>query len=267
MEELNSRLYWGQVMHHRFGDKPHRFIYQVFSALIDLDELSQLNRVKGFSVNRFNLFSFYEKDYGNGRDHHSSLKQNIEQLLASQGLEEASHHIKLLCYPRILGFVFNPLSVYFCHDAQQRLKAVVYEVSNTFGERHSYVFAVDGTSNVLRHSCPKLFFVSPFMQQEADYHFRIQPPADKVAVCIRETGPQGALLNASFTGKAKAFTGKQLLASFVKYPLMTLKVFSGIHWEAFHLWRKGYTLYKHSRKTTPAITLMSESGARTNETR
>ncbi|HSG03924.1 MAG TPA: DUF1365 domain-containing protein [Marinobacterium sp.] len=262
---MRSSLYAGQVMHHRFAPKRHRFIYRVVSALLDLDEIESSGfKMRLFSVNRFNLFSWHNKDHGDGTDR--PLTQQIRRLLVKSGLEQYQTNIKLLCYPRILGFVFNPLSVYYCYDQADRLGVILYEVSNTFGERHTYLIPVAEGETVVRQRAAKAFYVSPFMPMQADYQFRMQPPAERVAVCIRQSLNQSSLLHAMFTGERQELNDKALFGVFVKYPLMTLKVMAGIHWEALQLWRKGVKLQPRVKDQNNRITFGSTIEASQHET-
>lgn len=261
--ELNSRAYCGQVMHHRFSPKRHRFVYSVFSLLLDLDELPELSRrIKGFSFNRFNLFSFHEKDHGAGK---GQLRREIEQLLHNRGYGDATARIMLLCYPRILGYVFNPLSVYFCYDRQQRLAVVIYEVSNTFGERHSYLIEVEAGEATIRQQCSKSMYVSPFTPLVSDYNFRIQPPSERIAVCISQHAVDRRLLHATFTGKSQPLGRWSPLGLFFRYPMMTLKVIAGIHWEALRLWLKGVPVYRHQNGHRLSVSWQDKNGVRHHE--
>lgn len=264
MAELSSCIYAGNVMHHRLRPVQHRFIYRVFSFLIDLDELAELNQLKLFSVNRFNLFSFHEKDHGQGT---GKLNKDIRSLLLKRGLPAQDYRIKLLCYPRILGYTFNPLSVYFCYDEHNELRVILYEVSNTFGSRHTYLIEVDGNPDIVRQGCSKLMYVSPFMPMETAYSFRIKPPEDRVAVFIRQSnltddnGTADPILNAIFTGTRKAINDSSLAGMFLKYPLMTLKVVGGIHWEAFRLWRKKLKIQPREKSVSHSISWQDKNGA------
>ena len=239
MADLRSSLYEGIVMHHRFRPQKHRFIYRVFSLCLNLDELESLDQQRRlFSLNRFNLFSFHEKDHGRGT---GKLRNQITEILVERGYDSATAHIRLLCYPRILGYTFNPLSVYFCYNRDAELEVILYEVSNTFGQRHTYLLTAeqDKTGHV-RQQCDKQMYVSPFMPMNTGYSFRILPPAQQVAVNIRQTERDSgkAVLHATFSGKHSSLTDSGLLKAFIKYPLMTLKVMTAIHWEALRLWRK-----------------------------
>lgn len=246
---LNSGIYQGTVMHRRLRPKPHALRYRVFSLLIDLDELPVLDGCfRLFSRNRFNLFSFHDRDHGDGEI--GSLRARIDRQLLEVGIDLGGGRIKLLCYPRILGFVFNPLSVLYCHAETGALVAVIYEVNNTFGERHSYLVRTEGgpiaggPGAVVRQSCAKRFYVSPFNDVSGRYDFRLVLPAETVAVAVDQHDSTGLALQAAFIGRRREFSDSALLAAFIRYPLMTLKVVAGIHWEALRLWLKGNPLYK-----------------------
>lgn len=256
---IHSCIFQGEVMHHRLRPVQHRFTYKVSSWLIDLDELSELHHLPGFSVNRFNLFSFNEKDHGDGSS--KPLKQQIQEVLANNGLSTGTGRIELLCYPRILGYVFNPLSVFYCYDEAGELKAILYEVSNTFNQRRSYLIPVERTSaSLIRQQASKDFYVSPFMPMETDYQFQMQPPKDSVAVRIRQTDKEGALFDASFVGHREAIEKHSVFKTFIRYPLMTLKVMAGIHWEALHLWRKGMKLQPRPEHPRYQVSLVQSQG-------
>ena len=139
---MRSALYIGEVMHHRLRPKRHRFVYRTFSLLIDLDELPELDRrFRLFAYNRAGFFSFHDRDHGAADG--SSPRAWVETALAKAGLAEAASRIEMLCFPRILGYAFNPLTLYFCRRTDDTLGAVLYAVRNTFGERHAYLIAVD----------------------------------------------------------------------------------------------------------------------------
>ncbi len=261
-----SCLYAGQVMHHRMKPSRHRFIYRVMSMLIDLDELPSLaSRLKLFSLNRFNLFSFHEGDHGD--DSGRPLIEQIRETLRQQGMELGNGRVELLCYPRLLGYVFNPLSVFYCYDEQDQLTAILYEVSNTFNQKHNYLIPVAGsTGNLIRQSCDKAFYVSPFLSMATRYHFRLLPPSNRVAVCIRQTDTEGPLLHASFTGRRRELSDRSLLSTFFRYPLMTFKVIAGIHWEALQIWRKKVPLQPRPAPPAARTTLVTDRGDEHHET-
>ena len=250
----DSYIYNGEVIHKRFKPKVHYFRYKVFSLLIDLDELNTLNDlIPYFSYNRFNLISFYDKDHGY-RDG-SSLKQWVIKNLKGAGIKDQEINIKLLCYPRIFGYVFNPLSVFFVYDKSKSLIAILYEVKNTFGEQHTYIFQINSYQNLIENNCVKKFFVSPFMDLKSEYFFKILIPGNKLSVVIDQRDSEGKLLFASQDGKRCELTSKNLLFSYLKHPLMTFKIISAIHFEALRLWLKGIKLVKKKIKIKNNITI------------
>ena len=233
-------VYFGDVMHRRLGTVRHHFRYRVFSILVDLDRLATLGqRLRLFSYNRANLFSFQDRDHG-PRDG-SALRPWVERHLAAGGLGHAvGGRIRLLCFPRIWGYVFNPLSVFFCDAPDGRLAAILYEVSNTFGERHCYLEPVPADAGAtIEQACAKRFYVSPFIELEGEYRFRVQPPDERLTIAIRQRARDGQTLHAILRGTAAPFDDRTLLAAIARYPLMTVKVMAAIHWEALKLWRKG----------------------------
>lgn len=242
----HSAIYAGHVLHVRSRPRKHSLRYSVFSLLIDLDEIGHLGkRLRLFGYNRAALYSVHDVDHGNGRK--GELGAWVGERLAAAGLEGAGWKIRMLCYPRIFGYVFNPLTVYFCYRAEGDLAAVLYEVCNTFNERHTYVIPVEAAADgeILRHRCAKEMYVSPFMPMNCEYNFRISPPGDDVTINIGENDPEGPLLFAAFTGKRRPLSDAGLLSMLLQYPLMTLKVMGGIHWEALKLWWKGVPIYRH----------------------
>lgn len=254
---LQSGLYRGQVMHHRLAPRRHRFAYKVSAFLFDLDELEQLDRqCRWFSLNRFNLFSFYSRDFGDG--HHDSLRDYLSTLLEQQGYRTTLGRASLLCYPRMLGYAFNPIAAYFCYDTQNRLFATVYEVRNTFGERHSYLLPADvGNDGLIRQQVAKALHVSPFMPMTQQYHFRVCPPGKTLQLGIRQQQDNTTLFTALFRAEQQAFTDRHLLNCFCQLPLMTLKVVAGIHWEALKLWLKGLKIYRHQAAESHGLSVKS----------
>ena len=247
MSEFNSSIYSGFVTHKRLKPKRHFFKYKIFSLLIDLNELKTLDKkIKFFSYNRFNILSFYDLDHG-PRDG-SSLGNWVKDKLTEAKINIGSGPIKLLCYPRFFGYVFNPLSIFYCYDKNLNLKAILYEVKNTFNEQHTYVFSVTHSSSLILHKCNKKFYVSPFIEMEAFYNFRLLNPGKTLNIFIKESDKKGVLLIACQVGKKLEMTSKNLLFQFLKHPLMSFKVIMAIHFEALRLWIKGVKLVRRNIK-------------------
>jgi DUF1365 family protein len=256
MKQVKSAVYQGNVVHRRLAPTTHRLSYRVFSFYLALDELDTLTqRLRLFSYNRFNLFSFYDNDHGPGEN--SSLKRHIDCLLQKHGVKLDQAKVMILCYPRVLGYVFNPLTVYYCHDKNDVLKVVIYEVNNTFGERHSYVIPID-PAEPQHQSCTKTLSVSPFTRNEGDYRFHLQGPDDNilVGVDLREGG--APVLKTYFTGKRSILSDRHLLWLAIAYPFMTLKVIIGIHFEALRLWLKGLRLFKRRKSPSYSTALIEK---------
>jgi len=250
---MTSSIYNGTVIHKRFKPKIHYFKYKVFSLLIDLSELEYLSeKIKFFSHNKFNLVSFYEKDHGN-RDG-SSLVSWVKKNLKDNNINSEDVKIKLLCYPRILGYVFNPLSVFYIYNIDEKLICILYEVKNTFGEQHTYIFKVDNNQNLYQHSCLKKFHVSPFIEMNCKYFFRLLKPREKISVIIDQYQTDEKILYASQDGQRVDFNTKELIKSYLKHPLMTFKIISAIHFEAFKLWLKGIKFIRKKIKIKNNIT-------------
>ncbi len=242
---MNSCIYNGEVTHTRFKPVRHFLKYKTFSLLIDLDEINILDKSIGiFSHNKFNIFSFYDKDHGD-RDG-GNLKDWVISNLKKFRIKENITNIKVLCYPRILGYVFNPLSIFYCYE-KDKLVAIFYEVKNTFNEQHTYIFKIKNNEEIIQ-KCRKKFYVSPFMDMETFYNFKLLNPNDKLSVFIKQTDADGTILTATQTGDKKEFSFKQLAINFLKYPLMTIKIISSIHYEALLLWKKGAIYRKRDVK-------------------
>ena len=251
---INSSIYNGSVIHKRFKPKKHFFKYRVFSLFLDLSELKELNnKLNFFSLNKFNLISFYEKDHGE-RDG-SSLLEWVKNNLRRNNISTDNIKVKLLCYPRILGYVFNPLSIFFIYNNNESLISILYEVKNTFGEQHTYVFKIEGENKLIQNNCSKKFHVSPFIEMDCNYFFRILNPGDKLSVIIDQYDQQGKILFASQDGIRSDLTNKNLMNSYLRHPLMTFKIISAIHFEAFKLWIKGIKFVKKKLKIKNNITV------------
>ena len=249
-----SFIYNGQVIHKRFKPKQHFFKYNVFSLLLDLSEIDELDKkISFFSYNKFNLISFFDKDHGerNGNSLVEWVKFNLKKI----GIDTINIKIKLLCYPRIFGYVFNPLSIFFVYDRNSKLIAILYEVKNTFGEQHTYIFKVEGQNKLIQNNCSKKFHVSPFIEMDCNYFFRILNPEEKLSVIIDQYDQEGKILFASQDGIRSDLNNKNLMNSYLKHPLMTFKIISAIHFEAFKLWIKGIKFIKKKLKIKNNLTI------------
>lgn len=246
-----SALYRGHVTHRRLRPRDHRLNYRVFWLLLDLAEIDALDRrLRLFSRNRFNLLSFHDRDHGDGSG--AALRPQIEAFLGRAGVDLEDGPIRLLTMPRVLGYVFNPISLYYCHAADGRLAAVVYEVTSTFGVRHAYVIPVpveDQPTGLIRQGAAKALYVSPFMGMEMDYEFRGHAPGERLDLSVDGLDAEGVLITASLSGERRALTDPNLLSAAAGIPFLTFKVVAAIHWEALKLWLKRVPL---TRQPPPA---------------
>jgi len=260
-----SALYPGLVAHRRLRPRAHALRYRIFMLLLDLDEGPALTRgLRLFGFDAPGLMSFQTRDHGDGSE--TPLKVQVEQHLARAGIA-CGGPVRLLCMPRVLGGVFNPISVYFCHRPDGVLSAILYEVNNTFGDRHSYLIpvAADASGEVVRQKAEKVFFVSPFMDMELTYAFKVRPPGqgetDGVAVSIEVADAKGLLLSASFAGQRQPLDDRRLLATWLAHPWMTLGVMGAIHWEALKIWLKGERIRPRPRAPQNPVTLTPQADA------
>lgn len=243
-----ARIYTGDVVHKRLRPKQHALRYRVFSLLVDVDELGALSRrVRGLSYNRPNLAALYDRDHGAGDG--TPLADFARALLEARGIGTQGGKILLLTYPRILGYVFNPISVFYCYDADGALSALIYEVNNTFGGRTHYVVRA-GTPHtaVYAHGCAKDLHVSPFAPLEGRYSFRVTDPGGDLTLAVLLRDRDGALIKTHFTAAGTRLTSRALLAALVRIPLLTFKVTAAIHIEALKLWLKGVPLIRRPRR-------------------
>jgi len=236
-----SALYRGDVMHRRWRPKPHRLRYRVFWLLLDLAEIDDLDqRLRLFSRGRGNLLSFHDRDHGDGSG--AGLRPQVEAWLRCAQVDIGAGPIRLLTMPRVLGYVFNPISLYYCHKADGRLAAVVYEVTSTFGVRHAYVIPVpeaDQAAGLIRQRAAKALYVSPFLGMEMDYDFHGHAPGERLDLTITGVDAAGPLISAVMVAERRPLRDRDLAAAIIALPLLTLKVLVAIHWEALKLGLKG----------------------------
>ncbi len=255
MSEAAGFLYSTRVMHRRLVAPFYRFVYRLFHLLLDVDRIGELaQRLRLFSRNRFNLVSFHDRDHGGGEA--GGLRAWAERLLAAEGIRLDGGRIRLLCLPRVLGFAFNPIAVWYCEHRDGTLRAVIAEVRNTFGEKHCYLIASGGRPITYEgpHEKDKCFHVSPFLDLVGRYAFRFSAPGEVVRVLIHETREGVPILDATLAGERRALTDGALLRQVLAMPWMTLKVVAGIHWEALKLWLRGAKFHRKPAPPAPEFT-------------
>jgi len=231
-----SALYRGLVSHRRLLPRAHFLRYRVFQLYVDLDEaeaLSQKCRLFGF--NRRALLSLHERDHGDGSSR--ALKEQISDRATAAGLG-AGGPVRVMCMPRVLGFVFNPITHYFVHDEAGSLSAVVHEVNNTIGGRCFYVLPATNSPLIAQHA-DKRMYVSPFMDMDYSYDFQLAEPGERFNLAIHMKREGALWLTAGFAGERRDFNDRELLLAWLAHPLLTLQVVAGIHWEALRIWLKG----------------------------
>jgi DUF1365 family protein len=234
-----NTIFTGVVYHARHTPFFHEFKYNVYSMWIDLDELdNSAPAPRFFSFNKWNLLSLNLKNHG-PRDG-SKIRPWIEAAAVEKNIDIEGGKIYMLCFPRVLGYVFSPLTVYFCYNKNNELTALLHQVKNTFGGQHGYLLPVE-KADTIKQSVDKIFHVSPFIQMDSTYNFKIKEPSDKgFTVAIHQTIPDGKMLTATWTGtKSHAFNSRNLMKIFWSFPLQSLKVIITIHWQALRLWLKG----------------------------
>lgn len=250
---MNSSLYRGTVTHSRLKPFGHSFRYGIYYAMFDIDELPTLDKsLLLFSLERFNLYSFRPSDHGlrNVQD----IRPWVEELLAEAGVPLRDGPIELLTLPRVLGYEFNPLSIWYCYDTAAVLQAVLYEVRNTFGDRHVYVVRTEGEKD-LRHSFPKRLHVSPFNDMEQTYHFAITKPGAHLSIGIDQHDADGTMFRAGMRLKRLPMTDRNLIRMFAAHPFVTGSVIAGIHWQALRLWLKGARYHRRPEPAVPPVTI------------
>jgi hypothetical protein len=230
----------GETFHGRRGSVGNDFRYRVDYVLLDpQDTLGPAL----FSRNQGNLTSLWDKDHGGAPKAGRGLEW-VHEVLAAQGLP-GGDSVLLLAQPRVLGHVFNPVSFWLCHDAAGALRVVIAEVSNTFGDRHSYLCHRDDLGPIAREdviSARKIFHVSPFQPVEGGYTFRFDIRPDRIGIWIDYTTQSGGLL-ATLTGKLVPLTNRAILATCLRRPFGSRRVLALIHWQALKLWAKGARFY------------------------
>lgn len=242
-------IYVGHVRHQRHRPRAHQLRYGVFYLLLDIDQLAaNARRLWLIGHNRAGFFGVHDRDHGAAPG--QSLRAVVLAQLAAAGIDVAAlggGQIRLLTMPRVMGYGFNPLSLFYCHDAGGRLAAILYEVRNTFGERHFYAHGVTGTGT-MRHHSAKAFYVSPFLPDDLQYDFALAPPDDRLRVEITARDGAGPMLYAALSGQRRALTNGALVAAALRFPLQSIKVITAIHWEAVKIWAKKIPILRHPQR-------------------
>ena len=251
---MNSSLYSTTIIHERFYHFKHKFKYFIFCMFIDHDELITIaKKIKIFSYNKFNIFSYFEKDHGyrDGRP----IREFVEDFLQLNKIKFKKLKVKILCFPRILGYVFNPLTVIYCYE-ENKLVAIFYEVKNTSNEQHTYCFAKNSNNTQLeyQHECEKKFYVSPFIGMKAKYKFKNLIPQNKMSINIElfDKNNRKVFIAAQY-GFKLSLNSFTLLNQLIFNPLVTLKVIFAILYEAFFIFFKGGKYYAREKKYKDTI--------------
>lgn len=233
----SSCLYECTVMHRRLLPKRHEFVYKIFLFFLDLDEIDHLEKeVPVFSANESNLYSLRSEDYFQFQS--GAIRENLLTFLKSEGFERVPARVRLLTLPRLLGYTFNPVSIFFCSDESDRPLISVIQVGNTFGELKPYVVPLDSASGRFQARLPKLFYVSPFSDLDLAFDFRFDRPGERLRILIDDYAGEEKSLITTLTGERVELTLGNLLFLTLKYPFVTLKIITLIHWEALRLWIK-----------------------------
>lgn len=259
-----SALYLGHVGHTRHGDVRHRFRYRSWWMLVDLDDLPVLDRqIRGFGWNRRAAVSFRDEDHG-PRDG-SPLRPWIEARCAEAGIDLDGGPVRVLAHPRILGYVFNPISVWYCHGPDGGLRAVLYEVSNTWREVHSYLVPAEESQREAKglwhHAFDKQLFVSPFMDMDHRYDFRVRVPDERATILVEQRARGDLALTATLIADRVAFDPAGLRRAIRWAPHVTALTMVRIHLQALVLWRKGARYRRRGAPPVPEVSIERQTAA------
>jgi DUF1365 family protein len=235
---MNSCLYECNVMHRRLAPKEHQFSYRIFMFHLDLDEIDAVaRRIPFFSRNRRGVFSFYDSDHL--QEGQGTVREKLCAYLGGNGITLAEgSRAMLLTLPRVLGYIFNPVSFYFCFDAAGSPLCAVAEVGNTFGEKKLYLLPEPVSGDRFRLVVPKHFYVSPFSELDLQFDFKLRVPGDSMEIHVDDRNGEERILLSALTGKRAPLTAARLGWFAIKYPMVTLWIMTLIHWNALLLWLK-----------------------------
>ncbi len=248
----DGALYVARVMHRRHVAPLYRFVYRVFYLLVDIDQLDALAmRLRFFSINHLNLLSLHARDHGDG----SGLRGWAETTLRAHGLAPDGGRIRLLAFPRVLGMVFNPISLWYCERRDGSLHAVIAEVNNTFGEKHSYVLDGAGAPFAYDQAIDKnkRFHVSPFFDRSGSYRFTFSEPGERLRVVIKQRREGVPSLDATIAGERHVLSDREIVRQVLRMPWMAAKIVAGIHWEALKLWLRGARFHSKPVQLDPKV--------------
>ena len=252
---MESAFYFGTIRHRRFRPVRHDFTYGVFMVFLDIDRIPEPTGVSGLlSYNRLNWSSFHERDHFG--DPRLSLRRRLEQDAAARGVALPDGPIFLLTHLRYFGYNFNPISVFYCYDARQRLQLILAEVNSTFGESHNYWLWQENeltSSHAKRYRHPKAMHVSPFMGMKLDYTFTFTPPDQRLVVHMDTIENGEAFFDATLSLRRRPWTAGSLHSALLAHPWMTAKVIAAIHWEALRLYLRKAPVFTHPRRLTSEV--------------
>ena len=259
---MDSAIYVGKLRHRRFEPVGHEFSYPVFMAFLDIDALPELMKASRFSsYNRWNWTSYYERDhFGDARE---TLRMRLQKDAAKQGLQLPNGQIFMLTHLRYFGYVFNPVSFYYCCERDGRLAMILSEVNNTFGESKNYWLTADNelpNSKGKQYQTAKELHVSPFQPMELEYRWVFSEPGDQILAHMKTLDNGKANFDATLQLERRPWQAKEIVRTLAAYPFMTLRVIAGIHWQALRLWLKGVPVHTHPAKIAAAQAARAAKG-------
>jgi DUF1365 family protein len=259
---MESALYLGKLRHRRFEPRDHEFEYPVYMAFLDIDRLPELMSGSRFSsYNRWNWTGYDERDHFG--DPGEPLRKRLEEDASRQGVTLPDGQIFLLTHLRYFGYVFNPVSFFYCYDRSGRLEMMLGEVNNTFGETHNYWLTSsnkEANASAKRYRTVKRMHVSPFQAMELEYDWIFAPPGERLVAHINTLKDGRANFDTTLQLERRPWDAKHLVRALAAYPFMTLRVIAGIHWEALRLWAKGVPVHTHPAKLERARTVEAAKG-------